>query len=832
MTSCPDLCDLCGLPLRSHAPTTTLSGKTYRFCCLGCRQVFQMLSNLSDGEDPDTFKETDLFKKCRDIGIIPQSEKDLLDDRRQVEDGPNDSGPFTARLASDPSHPQTENSLHIALKVDGMWCPACAWVIEATLEKTAGIVSAACSFSTDRIMCSYNPVSTNPTTIIRTIDNLGYRSHLPDDTSDALAKKSEMLRLIIAAGLTLNIMMFSFALYTGFFTDFDPETVQRFSWPIFLMSSVVLFYGGRDIFRRALTGILHTAYGMETLIGMGALSAYLYSIVNMVSGSLHLYFDTTAMLITLVLLGKMLESSAKQSAQADLANFLSLQPTKVRICSEQDPAGRYVSAQQLRAGDIFLVEESEIIPADGRVVEGTGYVNESSLSGEARPCVKKTGDLMRSGTQVVQGYFRIEATAVGQDATLGQMIRIMEKTLAEKTPLEERTDRILRWFVPAIILLAVGTALVCRSTGLSVEASFIRAITVLVIACPCALGIAIPMARVAGISRANRIGILVRNFKAFERAPRIDAFVFDKTGTLTQGQWELHEVELTGSLSERQVLSLALSLEEKTHHPIAAAIRERADTLPDYSIMPHGIEAFENGVSGRIGEGDVRFGSKDFLSAEVSASSPLPDTIDARKDPSQSSVYMSIGGKICATFIFGDKIKVGTESTLAQLADMGISVSIVSGDNQTTTRKIGEIIGCSEATGSMLPGDKVAYVKNLQQKGFRVAMVGDGVNDAPALAQSDLSIAVYGGSGSHLNKERADITLMGGELNSILEFWQLASAVGKKVHQNLVCAFLYNAICLPLAMGGTLTPLIAVSAMLLSSLSVIANTLLLTRHGH
>ena len=789
-----------------------------------------MLSALPDAGHPDEFSQSDLFRKCREMGIIPQSDNDL---NGRQEDG---AAPVVSRdSGSDPSPGpapfQQAGQLDLSLIVEGMWCPACAWIIETVLKRTRGVTTAVCSFSTDRVLLSYDPVALDPHHIVGLIHDIGYRARLPDEPVDARLKRKELLRLIICAGLTLNVMMFSFALYGGFVTAYDPGSVHYLSWLIFLMTTVVLAYGGHRIFRRAVFGAIHLSFGMETLVGLGALSAYFYSIVNLTLGSLHIYFDTAAMLITLVLLGKTLEGRARSSVQADLGRFLSLRPTKVRICTAEHPDGRYVNLGQLHPNDVFRVEASETVPADGEVIEGGGHIDESSISGEARPRGKEIGDSLESGTRLIEGSLKARAIRVGKASMLGQMIQVMERTLATQSPLEEKTDRVLRWFVPAIVLLAVGTSLVCRGSGMSWEAALIRAITVLVVACPCALGIAIPMARIAGITLAYRRGILVRNFRAFARAARIDVFVFDKTGTLTRGEWELLEILPTGKRTEEEICSLALALEESSHHPIASAFRKYAVGVPLHPIAQGGIEFHENGITAGTDQGFVKIGSRVFVSTESDASDSKTGggTVDPKEERIHSTVYMSIDGNSCARFLFGDELRPEAGPTIARLKGMGIPVSIISGDSHGVTRMTGESIGCREAVGDLSPLGKASRIGELQKKGTRVAMVGDGVNDAPALAQSDLSIAVPGATGSHLTRETADITLVKGDLAQIPAFLELAGAVNRKIHQNLAWAFVYNIASLPLALAGLLTPLVAVSAMLLSSLSVIANSLLLLR---
>ena len=829
MNASSGTCDLCGIPLRYGAFSAVLTNKAYRFCCMGCRQVFTMLLEASHEPDPTSFRETDLFRKCQEMGIIPRSEADL-EQRAQIQE-PAASTPSTHRdseIMEAQSKIPGENALGLNLVVKDMWCPACAWVIEEALRRNNGVVNVSCNFSTDRVICEYDPVSTSPSQIVHTIDALGYKAWIPGKEEETGERKREFIRFAITAFLTMNVMMLSFALYSGFFTDLSQASIQKISLPIFVMASIVLLYGGRKIYQRAWAGITSAAFGMETLITTGAFSAYLYSTINLISGSIHLYYDTASMLITLVLLGKGLEWRAKGEVQQGLEQFFSLRPKKVRICSDQQPEGRYVAARQLRKGDVFRVEEGEVIPGDGLVVEGRGALDESSLTGEAQPIGKRAGDRVKSGAKVIQGMFKVKAEGVGEESTLGQMISIVEKALLGKTPLEGKTDRVLQWFVPMILLLAVGTILVSLLFGLTPDSAMVRGVTVMVIACPCTLGIAIPLARVAGISVAARKGLLVRDFGSFEQAERVDTFVLDKTGTVTTGKWALQRIIPREPFTARQVLAMAASLERHSDHYIAMELKRKAGEALVAPVSLGRTKVFDNGISGEMDGTEIKIGSKAFLAKELETLGPIPQN-SFPNDAEHSLVFMGSGGRLCAIFVFGDKIREGSSIMIEQLKASEYGIFLVSGDDEKITRQIAEKIGIQEAYGGKLPQDKALFVEGLQREGHGVVMVGDGINDAPALAQADLAMAVH--SGGHLGKETADVTLMRADPRQVAEFMGLAKKVNRKITQNLIFSFSYNFISLPVAMSGLLTPLIAVSAMLMSSLSVIGNTLLLIKRA-
>ncbi|MDH3876275.1 MAG: cation-translocating P-type ATPase [Desulfobacterales bacterium] len=809
-------CDLCGLPLRYGTVNTVFSGNTYAFCCNGCRQVFTILMESTDSPNPEAFRETDLFRQCRAMGIIPGSEQELT----RADNTHAEAAPL-------PSAGDRDNVLTLKLLVSNMWCSACAWIIDESLKKTPGVVDSACNFSTDRLQVVYDPVKVTSHQIIESIGKLGYRTAAPGESEKTTERRREFVRFAVSAFLTMNVMMLSFALYTGFFTDLSPENAVKISWPMFVMATAVLIYGGYDFYKKAWAGLRNAAFSMETLILIGALSAYFFSTYNLFAGSIHLYYDTASMLITLVLLGKTLERRAKGKVLEDLENFFALMPTKVRICSGDFPEGRYVAIEQLAAGDIFRVNETDIIPADGQVLSGNGAVEESSLTGEPLPITKKPGDVIRSGARIQQGGFKIRAEKVGTDSTLGQMMQIIEKTLLTKMPIEGKTDVILQWFVPVILVLAAATGMLCRFMGLSLETSILRAVTVMVISCPCALGIAIPLARVAGISIAGKKGILVRNFTAFEMAGRITAFVFDKTGTITLGNWTLQKIVAFAPTDENQGLKLAAGLEQNSDHFIGREILRQAQKRNIEPASIDEIQTEENGVIGRFDGDIVKIGSAGFLKDMTDKFNKLPESVGNQQGSAYSYVYMSIADRPAAVFFFGDSIRNGARATVEKLHQQGFELALVSGDGIETTRAIAKDLGIHDVYGGQMPTDKVAIVKTLQGRNQRVAMVGDGINDAPALVQADLSLAVH--SGANLGEEVADVTLMRAEPEQLIDFLNFAGAVNKKISQNLIFTFAYNVISIPMAMSGLLTPLVAVSAMLLSSISVIGNTLMLVR---
>jgi heavy metal translocating P-type ATPase len=776
-----------------------------------------MISELSGSKNPEDFKNTDLFRKCRDMGIIPRSEEEI----------PGETIAKEMILPEADIQPD-KAQIGLNLQITDMWCPACAWFIETALKKDLWIQNATCNFSTDRLFVAYDPIVASPEKIIQSIKNLGYHAMLPGEDEGRRETRRMFVRLMICLLLTVNIMMLSFAVYSGFFMDLSKDAVWKIAWPVCLMAAVVIFYGGQPIYRKAFAGLKSFSFGMETLITAGAFTAFFYSFANLVSGSIHLYFDTASMLITLTLLGKMLERRVKDRVMADLDSFFSLRSGKARIVSKDYPEGRYVSIEAVVKEDILRVESGEIVPADGMVVTGRGFVDESLLTGEPKPLQKGPGDAITGGTRVVEGDLEFTVAGIGDTSCLGRMLDIMESGVNRKMAVEQYAERILKWFVPGILLLAAGTGLACFLMGMSPENAMVRAVTVMVIACPCALGIAIPLVRVAAISIAGKKGLLVRNFESFYAMEKVDTFIFDKTGTLTQGGWELLKVEPGEGYDESMLLQTALGLEKDSDHDIAFALKRYGVYKGLVPAEVEDLESLPGGISGVVHGRKVKIGSLAFLANQGISMQGDVSISDPSTGSFYSTVALSINGKIAGIFVFGDRLRQKSRKVVDELKNRGYNLHLVSGDGDRITRQVGGSLGILNVSGGRLPEEKALLVRDLKEKGFCIAMVGDGMNDAPAMAEADVGFAMV--NKSHLGRESADITLVHGNLEALLEFIGLAEKVRRKIRQNFWFAFVYNFISIPIAMSGLLTPLIAVTAMLISSLTVITNTLFLFRN--
>lgn len=782
--------------------------------------VTRMLLESAGMHDPACFRQTQLYRQCVAAGVIPADAAALGRIHELERQETRSAEPMVGDAKAGTDLPIT---LTLQVRVAGMWCPACAWVVEKTVGRMDGVQEAACHFSTDRLRCRYRPDRVTPDQIRTAVARLGYDLRETDaGTADRQIQRRQLTRLAITGMLSANVMMLSWALYAGFFTDLSRDAVAAISLPIVAMSSVVFFYGGAPILRKAWFGLIHGAPGMEALVGMGAGCAFMLSLYNWLSGSIHLYFDTASMLITLVLLGKFMEQLAKSRVRRDLDGFFALQPVKVRLITDRAPEGRYVAIDHLSTDDRFAVEAGEIVPADGRVTSGWATVDESFLTGEPRPVVASCGVPVKCGSRLIDGRVIATTEQVGPATMLGQMIAIMARSLEQKGVYAGRTDRMLAWFVPIMLGLAAGTGLFAAWAGLSTDQAVVRAVTVMVVSCPCALGVAIPMARLAGTSLAGRQGVLVREIESFERAGDVDTIVFDKTGTLTHGRWQLSRVDCQPGYDPATIVAWAAGLEQASDHEVARSILAYADGQGVEPALMAALRVSSDGVMGRLGERIVRIGKREFAWPHTRAAMPAPKASAAGP---ASLVYLSIDGQAAATLHFGDRIRSTVPSMVTRLKKDFREIHLISGDDATATREVARAVGLTQARGGLVPAEKAAYIDALKDQGCRVAMVGDGVNDAAAMSRADLAVAVHAGAG--LAKEAAHITLMRGDPAQLLDFFPLSHRVNRKVVQNLWCAWIYNLISLPVAMGGLLTPLVAATAMLLSSLTVMANTLLL-----
>ena len=819
-------CDLCGLPLGRAKTLQKIGKETFHFCCSGCRQVFIILSSHPDGR-PGNFRETDLYRACLLAGIIPGNQDDLT--FRDFEIPAAEEGKALQSLNPDLDPNTKQNlSLDLSLQVQGMWCPACCWLIEQVLRRTKGILEARVSFLSDRVNLRYLPHQLSPTEIMERISKLGYHPSLQlEQEAIALEKKDLLVRLGISAILTVNIMMVSFALYIGLFRDLSPEVISYFSYPIWLMATPVLLYGGLPILKKGIAGFLYRSPTMESLIFVASLSAYLYSLYRMSQGSLHLYFDTASMLITLVLLGRWIEIHVRGKVAGGMAGLSQLTRQKVRLLDQERE--RWVSSDGVSPGDSFVVFAGERVPLDGKVLEGRGDMDESVLTGEARPVHKDPGDEVKAGAFLLSGEINVRTTRTGRESSLGQIIALMQGAIEKKNPAEIMADRITRWFVPTILAIAGATGLylwLLSSTG---DEVFLRSLAVLAIACPCSLGIATPIVKLASVGLAKSQGMLVRDPAALEKMKDLDVLVFDKTGTLTEGHFHLQEMVNDEGTGPGQALPLIASVEVHSDHFLA---REVLRKVRGKSLKLEEVEGFESldgmGVKGRVLGREIFIGNRKLMGWQgLEISAALEKRAEEAETRGMTAVFAGWEGKVQSLLLFGDSLRKGIREMVEGVHARGIKTWVVSGDSRATTESVSRQSGIPEFRSEALPQDKVELIRTLQAAGWRVGMVGDGINDAAALAQADVGFAL--GAGSNIIQEASDFTLLSSDPGKVLDALELSSKAVGAIRQNLFFAFFYNSFGIPLAMAGWLNPLIAAFAMFASSLTVIGNALRISR---
>ena len=711
-----------------------------------------------------------------------------------------------------------------------MWCPSCALLIREVLLKREGVVEAEVFFFSDLVRVRYLPHRTTLQTAMQEVVPFGYRPLPVEDPSGAEQEKKRMLlRLGVSSLLTMNIMGISFALYGGFFQELGDGAAALLSYPLWILTTAVLFYGGYPILSRAYAGLRNRVATMDTLIAIGALAAYGCSISRMGESSLHLYFDTSAMLITLVLLGRFIERHARDRASQGINELYHLARQKVRRI--MDGRERWVVPETVRSGDLFEAREGETVSVDGRVISGRASVDESFLTGENRPLIRVEGDVIPAGSVVVGGSARLRACSEGDQSTLRRMVGLFEEALALKSPVERIADRITGLAVPAVLLLSAGTALVLAFSGGSWGESLLRGMTVLVITCPCALGIAAPLAKVATLGAARRQGILIGRSDGPERSSGLGAMVLDKTGTVTEGRFSLRRVTPAEGETREGVLARAASVEAHSDHFIAREILKAAREHGLAWDPCEGLSVSEGfGVSGSLEGEEVLVGNREWMRLRGAALPPWMDREAAGLEgEGQTVVFAAWGKSVRGLLALGDKLREEAKGTVASFRQKGFEVWLVSGDSAETTAAIASSLGIDHHVGRALPEDKREIVRSIQRSGRRVAMVGDGINDAAALAQADLGIAF--GTRSGLLRQAGDFTILAEDLQKVSDALTLSLFSTRIIRENLFFSFFYNLFGIPLAMTGVLNPILAVTAMFASSLTVIGNTLRITRKG-
>ncbi len=720
------------------------------------------------------------------------------------------------------------HALSLLLTIRGMQCASCGIRLEKALKRTPGVLDAAVSFLTDTARITYAPHAISPREVLAQITRLGYHPFLQGGEEESSPREHTMfLRMGIALVLTFNAMMLSYALDGGFFAELSREAVWYLSFPAWAVSTAVIFFCGFHIIRKGLAGFYVLHFSMDSLIAMGALSAYAYSVTRMFAGSLHLYFDTASMLVTLVLVGRYIESRSREKVTGYITGLYTWAHQKVRV--DGGEGEQWAPADTLAPGNIFKAEAGDRIPLDARVVDGRAFIDQSVLTGEPKPVSRSSGEEVLGGSLLISGPLTLEVLRAGRDGFLGRMIALMEDAVSRKNSMELLADRVMQWLVPAILAIAAAAALYLILAGRSAETALLRSIAVLVITCPCALGIAVPLAKSAFVAAAKDKGIMVRSADALEQAPALDTLVFDKTGTLTRGLFSLQET-VTEGVSEEAALSRTASLEARCDHFLA---REILQCAVQKAAPLQAVAAYENhaglGVSGVIAGEAAMAGNRSLIKV-IGFQLPrhLEEQAAERESQGKTVVFFGWGKKVRGFFTFGDELKLQASDVIREIMKKGLTPWIISGDAAHTTRFAAETLGIAHYRGQATPRDKVILIQELRAQGKRVGMVGDGINDAAAIAGADVGFAI--GTRDPLAQEAADVGLVADDPRRVIDFLDLSQMTMKTIRQNLFFAFAYNAVAIPLALAGMVNPLIAVCAMFASSLTVVGNTLRISRN--
>ena len=722
-----------------------------------------------------------------------------------------------------PSGPADSSRDTVELALGGMTCAACAARIEKQLNKLPG-VEAAVNFAAERAHVRYAPGAVDVDRLIATVVKTGFTADVStsDTRAEETAKKlalyhEEVRRFWIAAALSLPLvaqMAFMFG------AEVHADVIPR--WLQLLLATPVQFWIGWRFYVGGFHAIRGGAGNMDVLVALGTSMAWAYSFVVTVWDlhHQHVYFEASATVITLVLLGKILEARAKAKTSAAIEALAKLQPQIARI--ERDGALIDVAVATLIPGDVFVVRAGEAVPVDGEVIEGASFANESMLTGESLPVIKAAGDKVFAATLNGDGLLRCRATGVGSHTLLAGIIRLVEEAQGSKAPVQRLADKVAAIFVPVVTVIALLTFIAWWALAGDFTQALVNAVAVLVIACPCALGLATPTAIMVGTGQGAKAGVLIRNAVALELAEKLKLLVVDKTGTLTEGRPVVTDVAGVGAGDTATLLQLAASLEQGSTHPLAAAIvaRAKADGLA-LATPQNVVTTAGRGLSGEVDGRRVRLGSVTWIKEQGWAAPQA----DALADAGRSVVAVVADDNLLGFIGIADPLRATSRAAVARLNRLGIEVVMLTGDNAGTARAVAHEAGIEHFEAEVLPGDKAAAVNKLRAGGRLVGMAGDGINDAPALAAADVSFAMA--AGSDVAMQAADVTLMRDDLNGVADAISLSRATLAKIRQNLFFAFIYNVLGIPLAAFGMLNPVIAGAAMAMSSVSVVSNSMLL-----
>lgn len=797
-------CFHCGLPLAEQDFCVKIDGHEQHFCCFGCQSVCEAI--YAAGMEG-------FYQRTPEGALLeppppPPEDAELFDLEEIQAEFVHGKG--------------QEREIH--LLVEGIHCAACVWLIEHTLNRLSGVLSASVNLSAKRLLLRWDNRKIKLSTIIRQLARVGYTATPFDpEAAEGLLKKQTrdlLFRITFAGFAMMNLIWVSIALYSG--AD-QGEFRSLFHWVGFALATPTLFYSGWPFLKGAWTGLRTWHLGMDLPIALGASVTWAYS-TWVTFGDLpdhQVYFDTVVNFIFIILIGRHLEGVSKRHAVAATQRLLDLQPRVALVIKGGEE--KSVPIRRVQCGDTVIVKPGAKIPVDGIVLAGESEVDEAMLSGESKPVIKRPGDHVSAGTVNAQGALTIEVAGTLNNTALGRIIRLVEEAQASKAPIQCMADRIVPWFVLATLSLASLTFFIWLQTDF--EVALMAATSVLIITCPCAFGLATPMAIAVATGQGARHGILIKNGTVLETLSHIKHFVFDKTGTLTEGKMRVVQIIPAEGMDEPSLLQLAAAAERLSEHSISQAI---IDSAKDRNLPVQDLEVTQFssrsgfGIRAQVQQHSLVIGTLQWLQKQqVQLDESLPKQAHALEQQGISVVHIAIDGVQKGLIGVADQIRADAKQLVTSLRSRKIQLTLLSGDRRAVAEAVAKQLGGMQVIAEVLPEDKDQVIADLQKNGAQVAMVGDGINDAPALIRADVGIAI--GSGTDVSVESADIVLMGDELAKINLAVKLSTRTLHTIRQNIMISFTYNIIMVPLAMSAMITPLIAAVSMPISSLLVIGN---------
>ncbi len=717
------------------------------------------------------------------------------------------------------------------LNIEGMTCAACSSRVEKALNKAEGIIEANVNLAMNRGTIEYNEEAISVKDIIGVVEKTGYKAYEDkedeegskknDREKEARQKEIKTLKTLFVISAVLSIPLLS----AMFFHMANVHTILSNGYVQLALATPVQFIVGYRFYKGAYHSLRGGGANMDVLIAMGTSAAYFYSLYNLLEGIQQYYFESSAMIITLILLGKMFEAIAKGKTSEAIKKLMGLQAKTARVI--RDGEEKDIAIDEVVVGDTIIVRPGEKIPVDGEITEGNSSIDESMLTGESIPVDKKTGDEIIGATINKHGTFKFKATKVGKETALSQIIKLVEDAQGSKAPVQRLADKISGIFVPVVVGIAIVTFIAWFFIDGNFTRALINAVSVLVIACPCALGLATPTAIMVGTGKGAENGILIKGGEHLERTHNLNTIVFDKTGTITKGEPEVTDIIVLDK-DEDTILKYAATAEKGSEHPLGESIVNKAK---EQKVKLMEFDEFEaipgHGIFAKIEEDEVYLGNRKLMDDKNIEIQQAEDKIADLENEGKTAMLMSINNKLSGIIAVADTVKENSLQAINELKELGIEIYMITGDNERTAKAIAKQVDIDNVIAEVLPEHKAEKVENIKGQGKKVGMVGDGINDAPALATADIGFAI--GTGTDVAIEAADITLMKGDLRDIVMAIKLSKKTMKTIKQNLFWAFGYNTAGIPLAALGFLNPMIAGAAMAFSSVSVVSNSLRLKR---